>query len=69
MNRALRLALLVSKSATLGEFGVRKIDGKINIFDTYDFEERDTFHAIKDVFNETRASGVFIQLPDLWVVY
>ena len=42
---------------TLGEFGVRKIDGKINIFDTYDFEERDTFHAIKDVFNETRASG------------
>ena len=42
---------------TLGEFGVRKVDGKINIFDTYDFESRDAFDAIKDVFNETRASG------------
>ena len=42
---------------TLGEFGVRKIDGKINIFDTYDFESSNSFHAIKDVFNETRASG------------
>ena len=42
---------------TLGYFGVRKIDGKINIFDTYDFESRGSFEAIVDVFNETRASG------------
>ena len=42
---------------TLGEFGVRKVNGKINIFDTYDFESRDAFDAIKDVFNETRSSG------------
>ncbi len=42
---------------TLGAFGVRKIDGKINIFDIYDFESRGSFEAIVDVFNETRASG------------
>lgn len=42
---------------SLGAFGVRKIDGKINIFDIYDFESRGSFEAIVDVFNETRASG------------
>jgi hypothetical protein len=42
---------------SLGQFGVTKESGQYVIFDTYDFEPRGGLDALKEVINETRASG------------
>jgi hypothetical protein len=42
---------------SLGQFGVTKENGQYVIFDTYDFEPRGGLDALKEVINETRASG------------
>jgi len=42
---------------SLGQFGIQKIDGRIKIFDIYDFEPRGGFDAAMESVNEARSVG------------